>query len=766
MITFSIIVPTYNSEPYVSECIESVLKQEPGDYEYEVIIIDDCSTDKTVELVRSFGHASQKVKMLSTERNSGPGIARNVGIKHAVSEWILFLDSDDLFEEDFLDKLAKFISTSAGNDCDAISFNRNDMESLSKGRPELLKDYLSLKMDGSVIFTAVKRSLFIDNTIHFSAGYHEDVDFLFKVYFYAKKIMCYPDVHYIKRDRPNSIVNTITENHIRGFFRAYQEIITFLQQKISLCEQYLVSFYTGLVGVVATRVRAIYTQKLDDCTALKIYITLDQQWRDVLSSLGSVFSPPPIETKYGFITKMFLETMATEPSHAISQTIQKKMDVLMKQSWSCQDLQLSLFCTPNEIRTCCKRFFVDGKMKGDVSLVREEEMKHHLPDNEIILKAKRDLYRRINCGEETECTGCPFLEFKGWQPIDSLDVSYLSLEYQTVCNMKCIYCDDKYYGGEHEKYDIQELIHNLVDSHSLDNIQTIVWGGGEPVIDNSFEPLIKALAAKFPELKQRVITNGIIYSEMIKTLLERDQLVITTSIDAGTPDTFVAIRKSKQFDRVFENLQKYAQSHAHNVTVKYIIMEGYNTAQHELMAFVEKCKECGLLGCNFQISCNFKAERIKPSDVIPVVILNGLLIEAGVKIVYVDDLLRQRMRGVAEGAEVIVSQELKALGLNEAAFAKSQEHKDVVLWGAGWQTKNMLDNTLFFRKTNVKYIVDDSLPSKVGQRFCGYEIKHPSELKNNSYPVLIAAVQGYPVIYDSFVRLGLEEERLIKGLVI
>ncbi|MCF7954578.1 MAG: glycosyltransferase family 2 protein [Phycisphaerae bacterium] len=88
-LTISIVIPAYNAEKYITRAIESVLAQtrQPN----EIIVVDDGSTDNTVEVVRSFG---DKVILIKQE-NSGPGIARNTGIKAAKSEWIAFLDADD-----------------------------------------------------------------------------------------------------------------------------------------------------------------------------------------------------------------------------------------------------------------------------------------------------------------------------------------------------------------------------------------------------------------------------------------------------------------------------------------------------------------------------------------------------------------------------------------------------------------------------------------------------------------------------------------------
>lgn len=91
-ILISVIVPVYNVELYVSECIESILNQSHPSI--QLIIVDDGSTDKSLEICRSYATKDDRILLLN-QRNKGVSHARNVGIKHAKGEYIGFVDSDD-----------------------------------------------------------------------------------------------------------------------------------------------------------------------------------------------------------------------------------------------------------------------------------------------------------------------------------------------------------------------------------------------------------------------------------------------------------------------------------------------------------------------------------------------------------------------------------------------------------------------------------------------------------------------------------------------
>ncbi len=94
MIKISIIVPCYNVELYIQECMESILSQ--SIYEIEIILIDDGSTDRTLEILEAYQEKCANVKILK-QANQGSGIARNQGIRVAIGEYIAFMDADDFY---------------------------------------------------------------------------------------------------------------------------------------------------------------------------------------------------------------------------------------------------------------------------------------------------------------------------------------------------------------------------------------------------------------------------------------------------------------------------------------------------------------------------------------------------------------------------------------------------------------------------------------------------------------------------------------------
>ena len=115
---FSIIIPVYQTEKYIIDCIESVLKQDSDDY--ELILVDDGSTDGSSKICDQYASQFEKISVIH-KRNGGLSDARNKGIRAAAGEYLLFLDSDDFWSDSqFLKKLKSGIEQ---QDCDVMNFH-------------------------------------------------------------------------------------------------------------------------------------------------------------------------------------------------------------------------------------------------------------------------------------------------------------------------------------------------------------------------------------------------------------------------------------------------------------------------------------------------------------------------------------------------------------------------------------------------------------------------------------------------------------------
>jgi glycosyltransferase involved in cell wall biosynthesis len=103
----SIISPAFNSEKYIAQTLQSILDQTYNNW--ELIIVDDCSNDKTVSIITDFAQLDSRIQLFQLEKNSGTGIARNYALSKAKGSYIAFLDTDDLWKPQKLEKQIDFL---------------------------------------------------------------------------------------------------------------------------------------------------------------------------------------------------------------------------------------------------------------------------------------------------------------------------------------------------------------------------------------------------------------------------------------------------------------------------------------------------------------------------------------------------------------------------------------------------------------------------------------------------------------------------------
>ena len=143
----SIIVPVYNAEEYINECLNSIKNQTYSDF--EVIIIDDGSTDQSLVIAEEYKAEDYRFKIFSQD-NKGSSAARNAGLRLAKGEYIAFVDADDWIEKDFLEILVKLI-TDYKADIAVCDFDRNGQNegNWSDGlfdRKQAFHEYLNIRL--------------------------------------------------------------------------------------------------------------------------------------------------------------------------------------------------------------------------------------------------------------------------------------------------------------------------------------------------------------------------------------------------------------------------------------------------------------------------------------------------------------------------------------------------------------------------------------------------------------------------------------------
>ena len=126
----SVIIPFFNAVKYINQCLESLALQD-FKFPYEIIMIDDCSTDESLKLIKN--HKNFNLKIFQLSNNSGPSAARNIGLSKANGNYIFFLDIDDIIEKNTLSKLYE---TALEKDYDLVFCDKKWIQNFKNLREE------------------------------------------------------------------------------------------------------------------------------------------------------------------------------------------------------------------------------------------------------------------------------------------------------------------------------------------------------------------------------------------------------------------------------------------------------------------------------------------------------------------------------------------------------------------------------------------------------------------------------------------------------
>jgi len=265
-IDFSVIIPCFNSALTVKRTLESIIKQDYDLKKIELIIIDDCSTDPTLDAIQSFQGFDEfgRTILSKTEINSGPGFARNLGIEASIGRYILFIDSDDTLNHFSIKKLYEISLNSA----DIILFDgqliANETKVICKhfnmlNRPKYIKAkaLLNLQTNEHVIFSAYRRD-FLYGLPRFKAGVYEDVEFSGWAYFQAKHIEHLPCILVNKFKHPGQITEDMTPDKAKQYIAARLSLTRKILKHWPIQSQELNMFFeSGVRGSIAVTLQKL-----------------------------------------------------------------------------------------------------------------------------------------------------------------------------------------------------------------------------------------------------------------------------------------------------------------------------------------------------------------------------------------------------------------------------------------------------------------------------------------------------------------------------
>ena len=213
----SVIIPIYNAEGYLSECLDSVINQTYKSL--EIICVNDCSTDKSLKILEEYAKKDNRIIVHNQEQTGGASYARNIGIDISTGNYIYFIDSDDWIDSDYLEKMVSAIEKMG---CDVVAnkniltefpdFSQSYKHPSEKDIP--VNSYIDTNSNVQNMVWAVwnkiyKSSFIKNNNIKFPVGYIvEDIFFHYATFAATDKLYYIAGPYYHYRHRVDSISTT------------------------------------------------------------------------------------------------------------------------------------------------------------------------------------------------------------------------------------------------------------------------------------------------------------------------------------------------------------------------------------------------------------------------------------------------------------------------------------------------------------------------------------------------------------------------------
>ncbi len=229
----SVIIPVYNVEKYLRQCMDSIINQTFKDF--ECICVNDGSTDGSLDILQEYAKKDDRIKIIN-QKNKGIAVTRNIGLKFSTGEYTIFVDSDDWIDKEYLNVLYSNIIL---QDCDIVRanfqfyYNDNNLYEMSKMNKNLLfnkqpniYNRLFFAYTTTFVWGELYKSSIIknNNVLFYQSSMGEDIPFKLLTYLYSKKILFIEDSLYFYRKRQGSL----TQKTGQLFIEDFKNFITFI----------------------------------------------------------------------------------------------------------------------------------------------------------------------------------------------------------------------------------------------------------------------------------------------------------------------------------------------------------------------------------------------------------------------------------------------------------------------------------------------------------------------------------------------------------
>lgn len=280
---FSVVIPVYNVEKYLNECVDSVLCQTFRDI--EVILVDDGSLDKSGFICDEYALADDRIRVIH-KPNGGVSDARNAGIRIARGEYLLFLDSDDYWDDPKALEIIRSVLDHSADRADIVIFQakllypdgsmqpdhgifREDFNTLE---PQAALEYMASNglLIGSACSKVVRRAFLLDNNLFFKVGIKsEDIDWLIRLGNCLPKYLYSDQYFYIyRKGRSESITANVDEVYLNQFadmLEGFARDFSYQSEQVRVCLMSIIAYeFSILMAKTANLADAAARRELED----------------------------------------------------------------------------------------------------------------------------------------------------------------------------------------------------------------------------------------------------------------------------------------------------------------------------------------------------------------------------------------------------------------------------------------------------------------------------------------------------------------------
>lgn len=288
-ISISIIIPIYNVEKYLKQCLDTVYNLNLKNK--EIILVNDGSTDNSLKIAEGYYEKYKVNTKLITQKNQGLSVARNTGIDNSKGEYLFFLDSDDFIDSENLEKFFYegmqkkqeilignyynyYLNNKGNKKIELVNYSERLLEIYNKNGDYFIKEGMKGKIFTVAAWRNLYRKDFLErNNLYFEKRLlHEDTLFSLQAFRLAKKVGYSKEkIYYYRQDNPNSIMKTLKEKNYIHMLYIIKKLIEF-QKKLGKENRYFNRVLLGIYWQILNKGKLKNNETWDELKKLKYNI--------------------------------------------------------------------------------------------------------------------------------------------------------------------------------------------------------------------------------------------------------------------------------------------------------------------------------------------------------------------------------------------------------------------------------------------------------------------------------------------------------------